>query len=196
MDADPPTSRNKPTAVSERPSRLYRAGHRVVRMLTGLLTISVAVGGIVVLSALSRDQGAIRSCSQRVDYATRRFQLSLDASQPAPPSLPLPNSTPEDAASELPQERPRREMQIRDHYLYRSLFTLERDREEVGVVACARPHRLIFHRDGRHVVVYFPKARKFESLWLDEEEFQRRAARLGFVESVDGPGASPRPTVP
>jgi hypothetical protein len=150
---------------------INRRRRRVIRSTIGVVVIVIAM---VVLSMLSRDQEAVRTCRERMEYAVERFQDLHDQDQAAPLSFPMPSSPDAEHARAL--------QALRTHIHYNMLYTnrLIYTSGEVGVCCCSTPHGRLFRSAGRHVILYNVADGTYRVVWMDESAFAQRADGLGL----------------
>ncbi len=145
---------------------------RVIRRVVGfILMLMVMVG----LSVHVRDQAAIRSCQQRMEFAAAEFRRLHEAARRNPLQFPLAAEDPTDTAKARELNR------LREHVHYDVLYA---DRiassRRVGVCCCSRPHNRLFQPAGRHVIIFDVDKRDYVVEWIDEPDFQRVAGELGL----------------
>jgi hypothetical protein len=168
-DSQPTTARTTLTERAEQRT-LAKRRRRVWRNLLFFVVVTLA---IVVLSLLNRDEQAIRSCRERMEYAVRVFQEREDKGEPPLPLLPLPDK---DTRAD---DAERRLMAWRDHTHYNVLYSERVTRaREVGVCCCLHAHTRLLWPVGRYVVILDAPRRRYELRWMDEREFADRADDL------------------
>jgi hypothetical protein len=155
-----------PTAASER-AELRTVGQRRRRVLRRVLLVAVLALAMLVLTVVNREQQAIDSCRERMEYALKVFQERYDQGLPSPTELPLPSESGEVGR------------RLREHVLYNWFYT-ESARAEVGVCCCQHAHTPLFFPDGRHVIIFNVRQGRYELRWMEEDEFARRADDLGL----------------
>jgi hypothetical protein len=131
------------------------------RVIRGILLFLVVSFAVVVMSAMNRDQQALDSCRERIEYAAREFQKVHDARRSPPSELPLPSAAP------------------RAHYLYNWLFT-NSSQPEAGVACCDGPHARFWGEPIRMVIILDTRAGQYRAVRMTEDEFRRRARELGL----------------
>jgi len=150
---------------------LRTLGQRRRRVWRSVLLVGALIVVMVTLSVMNRDQQAIDSCRERMEYAVREFQRQFDERGVSPAVLPLPQDTPDAAA------------RMREHVLYNYLYT-ESALTEVGVCCCRYPHSRLFQPAGRHVITFNVKEGRYLLRWVREEEFRQQADDLGLRISI------------
>lgn len=173
-----------PTGVRRRrvkPRRTYRS----------VLIFLVATAAMVLIVAANRDHDARRACHKRLTFVVQQLQMGHDRQNALPMALPLPAGRAADSArpggvdrsaDPLGEDMPA----MRNHYVYRPTVNL-RGARPIGICSCADRHSAMFDAAGRHVVSYDPSSGRFDLVWMDETEFQARAAELGLKLSSAGP---------
>ncbi len=156
------------SAASQRVER-RTLGERRRRVWRNVLFVIAVTVVMLVLSLMNRDEQAIRGCRERLERVLQVFQKLHDSGDPPPALLPL------------PQEGDRVSEEVRSHMHYNVLYS-ERIlfSREVGVCCCLQPHARLFQPSGRHVIILDTQRGKYELRWMDETEFERRAAELGL----------------
>ena len=168
-DSEPAAAK---TTLSERAEQ-RTVGERRRRVWRNLLLFVVVTLAIVVLSLLNRDEQAIRSCRDRMEYAVRVFQEREDKGEAPLPLLPLPEK--ETRADDAEQ----RLMAWRDHTQYNVLYSERVSRaRQVGVCCCLHAHTRLFWPIGRYVIIFDVPSRKYELRWMDERAFADQADDL------------------
>ncbi len=170
------TTASGPVAARAQQRTLRERRRRVWRNV-GLVVVVTIV--MVVLTQFNRNEQAIRSCQQRMEYARKLFQDRQDQGLPALEDLPLPGS-----GAATPEER-QRLADLRNHTIYNMRYSgqtlLSR---QIGVCWCRRPHTRLFRSPGRYVIIL--ENGKYEWRWMDETEFRERADDLG-ISLAPGP---------
>ncbi len=158
--------RSSATPASDE-AALRTLGQRRRRVWRSVLLVVLLTLVMVMLSVMNRDQQAIDSCRERMEYAVREFQRQFDEHGISPTALPLPQDTPDAAA------------RMREHVLYNYLYT-ESALTEVGVCCCRYPHSRLFQPAGRHVITFNVRDGRYLLRWVKEEEFRQKADDLGL----------------
>lgn len=186
MDAASKTSAPlRPEAHAARPEVAARIQLRTLRrrrwrVVRSMLLLLVSFGVIVILTNLSRDEAAIRTCAMRMDAAREALQQRFDVGLPPAPQLPLP-------APDVDGGRARQLVEeLRGSVDYNVLDPLQQRRgvPEIGIVCDRSPHTRLIGATGRYVIVFDTQARRYLLRWMDEGDFTRHALELGFYQSV------------
>lgn len=174
MDTEIPP--NPPaTDVAER-AGLRTLRRRRRRVWRSLLFILALIPIMIALTVMNRDEAGIDSCWKRMKALQAEFEQSSAAARALPLLVPT-------GLTAGPEAEQRRQLMRFDHYRYNVLFHPDpmSGRREVGVGCCRRPHARLIGESGRHVLVFDSQTHKFETRWMAEEEFGRRAAELGLL---------------
>jgi hypothetical protein len=160
----PAASSTAVASASDRAS-LRTMKQRQRRVWRNLLTFAAITALMVVLVMARRDQQDVGRCLETMRFVATALQNEV--SQPGGVPVNMPHPQTEGAMT-------------RSHYHY-SLNTARALRPEgggpeLGIACCDQPHRLFTRTDGRYVVL--GDGRTFHVQWMNEDEFQRRAAEL------------------
>ena len=139
------------------------------RVLRSIFTIVAVTLVILLLTVLNRDEQAVQGCRERMEQAVKTLQQHHTEWLRDPQKFPLPS-----IGAQLGDV-------WRDHVLDNWRFTEQAAfAREVGVCCCEQPHSRLFQASGRYVIIYHVAQQKYELVWMNELEYQRRAEELGF----------------
>lgn len=154
MPNSAPISADEPAGI--------RREHGSARLLQALVTLIGAGAVVVGLSIYNRDAQALRADRMRLEYWADRLRESRAHHDLAPIDLPLP-------AGQSPE--------ISDAYEYTRFFDQQAaNHGRAAVVYRREPLRLLFQRDGRHLLTF--DGREFSVNWVAESEFAERLRKM------------------
>lgn len=164
MPAERPPIRPPDEVTHQVRVRVMRARNR--RLARSIALVLAVTAVMIVLALSNRDIQALRSARQTAERIASALQNEFDTHRRPPTDLRFMGHTAEDRA-------------LQHAFQFNSFYPTEiRSARSVGVCSRKFPISLYLQASGRFVTFF--DGERFETQWLTEDEFRKRAASLGF----------------